>query len=131
MDILTLLKSNVESKNTLEDLVSAFEDMCKVPLENIDDDDDGILFETGIYNFTGEPQFYFSLVRQFPNDDDEYYQIHLDVLYDTATLNKKYNQTKWSFGGEIDIFNYVRNSEEFLTLKDTEIKQVNVYMDET
>lgn len=131
MDILSLLKSNIANKNNLEDLVSAFEDMCKVPLEDVLEEDDAVLFETGTYDFTGEPLFYFSLVRQFPNDDEEYYQIHLDVLYTPTDLNKKYNQTKWSFGGEIDIFDYVRKSEEFINLKDIEIKQINVFMDET
>ena len=55
MNMLNLLKKSVANKNRLEDLVSAFEDMCKVPLENVDIDDDGILFETGTFDFTGEP----------------------------------------------------------------------------
>ena len=39
-----------------------------------DNDNDMILFETGTFSFTGENLFYFSLVRQFPNDEDEYYR---------------------------------------------------------
>ena len=131
MNMLNLLKKSVANKNRLEDLVSAFEDMCKVPLENVDIDDDGILFETGTFDFTGEPLFYFSLVRQFPNEDEEYYQIHLDILYTPTELTENYNQSEWCFGGEMDIFDYVRNSQEFLNLKDKEIKQINVFIDET
>ncbi len=131
MNIFDLLKNNVANKNNLEDLVTAFEDMCKVSLENVDKDDDGILFETGTFDFSGEPLFYFSLVRQFPNEDDEYYQIHLDVLYTPSNLTKNYNQSEWCFGGETDIFDYIRNSEEYLSLKDVEIKKINMFMDET
>ena len=131
MNMLSLLKKNVANKNNLEDLVSGFEDMCKVSIENIDIDDDGILFETGTFSFTGEPLFYFSLVRQFPNEDDEYYQIHLDILYTPSDLTKNYSQSEWCFGGESDIFGYIRNSEEYVSLKDVEIKRVNVFMDET
>ena len=50
--------------------------MCNIPTE-----EDIILFETETYSFTGKPMFYFSLVRQFPDDEEEYYQIHVDVLY--------------------------------------------------
>lgn len=131
MNVLNLLKNNVANKSKLEDLVSAFEDMCKVPLENVDIDDDGILFETGTFDFTGEPLFYFSLVRQFPNEDEEFYQIHLDILYAPTELTENYNQSEWCFGGESDIFGYIRNSEEYLSLKDVEIKKINVSMDET
>ncbi len=131
MNMLNVLKKNIASKNNLEDLVSAFEDMCKIPLKNIDIDDDGILFETGTFSFTGEPLFYFSLVRQFPNEDEEYYQIHLDILYAPSELTKDYSQSEWCFGGESDIFGYIRNSEEYLSLKNVEIKKINVFMDET
>ena len=131
MNMLNVLKKNIVGKNKLEDLVSAFEDVCKIPLENVDVDDDGVLFETGTFGFTGEPMFYFSLVRQFPNEEEEYYQIHLDILYAPSELTKDFNQSEWCFGGESDIFGYIRNSEEYLTLKNVEIKKINVFMDET
>ena len=44
---------------------------------------------------------------------------------------ENYNQSEWCFGGEMDIFDYIRNSQEFLNLKDKEIKQINVFIDET
>ena len=43
-----------------------FEEMCNMPLK-----EDMILFETGTYSFTGKPMFNFSLVRQFPNDEED------------------------------------------------------------
>ena len=70
----------------LPDIVKAFEEMCEEQIDN-----DMILFETGTFSFTGEPLFYFSLVRQFPNDDDEYYQIHVDVLFKPNITNHEFS----------------------------------------
>lgn len=60
-NLVKYLKNRITDKMTLEDIVSTFEQMCRMPIEN-----DMILFETGTFSFTGEPLFYFSLVRQFP-----------------------------------------------------------------
>ena len=65
--------------------------MCNMPLK-----EDMILFETGTYSFTGKPMFNFSLVRQFPNDEEEYYQIHVDVLYIPTEENKDFQRTIWN-----------------------------------
>ena len=71
MDLVAYLKNAITDKMPLENIVDVFEQMCQVPIE-----EDMILFETGTYSFTGEPFFYFSLVRQFPNNiDDEFYQL--------------------------------------------------------
>ena len=64
-----------------------------------------ILFETGTYSFTGKPMFNFSLVRQFPNDEEEYYQIHVDVLYIPTEENKDFQRTIWNEDIEEDILN--------------------------
>lgn len=74
--LLGYLKNSISDNSSLEHIVSVFEEMCNMPLK-----EDMILFETGTYSFTGKPMFNFSLVRQFPNDEEEYYQIHVDVLY--------------------------------------------------
>ena len=74
--LIKYLQTRITDKSSIEDIVNVFEEMCKKSIE-----EDMILFETGTYSFTGEPMFYFSLVRQFPNCEEEYYQIHVDVLY--------------------------------------------------
>ena len=74
--LLGYLQNSISDNSSLEHIVSVFEEMCNMPLK-----EDMILFETGTYSFTGKPMFNFSLVRQFPNDEEEYYQIHVDVLY--------------------------------------------------
>ena len=46
--------------------MNGIEEMCSIPIK-----EDMILFETGTYSFSGEPMFNISLVRQFPNDEEE------------------------------------------------------------
>lgn len=75
-NLLKYMKNRISDKSGLEDIVNVFEEMCNILIEEYI-----ILFGTGTYSFTGKPMFYFSLVRQFPDDEEEYYQIHVDVLY--------------------------------------------------
>lgn len=86
--LLGYLKNSISDNSSLEHIVSVFEEMCNMPLK-----EDMILFETGTYSFTGKPMFNFSLVRQFPNDEEEYYQIHVDVLYIPTEENKDFQRT--------------------------------------
>ena len=85
--LLGYLQNSISDNSSLEHIVSVFEEMCNMPLK-----EDMILFETGTYSFTGKPMFNFSLVRQFPNDEEEYYQIHVDVLYIPTEENKDFNE---------------------------------------
>ena len=89
--LLKYLQNRISDNSSLEDIVSVFEEMCSIPIK-----EDMILFETGTYTFTGEPMFNFSLVRQFPNDEEEYYQIHVDVLYMPTEENKDFERTIWN-----------------------------------
>ena len=89
--LLGYLQNSISDNSSLEHIVSMFEEMCNMPLK-----EDMILFETGTYSFTGKPMFNFSLVRQFPNDEEEYYQIHVDVLYIPTEENKDFQRTIWN-----------------------------------
>ena len=58
-------------------MVNVFEEMCGTLF-----DEEMILFETGTFTrLSNEPLFQISLVRQVPNDDEEFYQVHLDIFY--------------------------------------------------
>lgn len=110
----------------LKDIVDIFEKACQ-PMN----EDDMILFETGTYSFTGEELFYFSLVKQVPAEDDEYYQLHIDILYKPNAENRKFNTTVWDEDLEENIFDYIRNSEVFnYAQKDNYIK-TDIYVGET
>ncbi len=110
----------------LEDIVDVFEKMCQTPIQ-----DDTILFETGTYSFTGDPFFYFSLVRQFPNEEGEYHQIHVDILYKPSHENKSFFNTVWKEELDENIFDYIRKSKVFAYAKRDKIIKVEIYMDET
>lgn len=128
-DLVEYLKNKITSETSLRDIVDAFEAMCQISL-----DEDWLLFETGTYTFTGEPQFYFSLVRQFPHEDeenDEYYQLHVNVLFPPTHDNKKYNEATWNMDIEGSIFEYVRESEVFNDVKNDKYTSIEIYLDET
>ena len=124
--LLIYLQSRISDKSSLENIVDVFEEMCNIPIK-----EDMILFETGTYSFTGEPMFNFSLVRQFPNDEEEYYQIHVDVLYMSTEENKDFERTIWNEDIEENIFNYIKKTPEFSFCRDKEFSKVEIYLDET
>lgn len=127
MDLVAYLKNAITDKMPLENIVDVFEQMCQVPIE-----EDMILFETGTYSFTGEPFFYFSLVRQFPNNiDDEFYQIHVDVLYVPTDENEAFQSSVWDGDVEGNIFDYIRKSPDFAYAKNEEYVRVDIFLTET
>lgn len=126
MNYLVLLKSSIDDTMSLPEIIAAFEKMCKIPIVN-----DMILYETGTFSFTGEPLFYFSLVRQYPNNDDEYYQIHVDILFQPDDKNCDLSCTVWNDSIAGDIFDYIRTSKEFEYARSMPYKKIDIYIDET
>lgn len=124
--LMKYLQNRISDKSSLEDIVDVFEEMCNIPVK-----EDMILFETGTYSFTGEPMFHFSLVRQFPNDEEEYYQIHVDVLYVSTAENKNFEQNIWNEDIEENIFSYIKKTSEFSFCKNKKFSKVEIYLDET
>lgn len=125
---IRFLKDKITDKMPLENIVDVFEQMCSMPLEN-----DVILFETGTFStFSPEPLFQISLVRQYPNEeDDEYFQICVNILYKPTSENKKYHKAIWSQELDENIFDYIRESEVFAYAKNKEYLKVEIYLNET
>ena len=126
IDFIKQLKEVINEDASVQDIVDRFEEMCREPMDN-----DMILFESGTFSFTGEELFCFSLVRQFPNEEEEYYQIHVDVLFETNDENKTLSESVWNEDIEENIFEYVRKSESFSYAVSDTYKRVDIYMDET
>lgn len=119
---LEFLKDRITDKMPLEDMVEIFEDLCSVPIE-----DEMILFETGAYSaISNKPLFQLSLVRQAPNEDEEFYQVHLDIFYEASQDNQIFSEDI-----EENIFDYIRASDVFAYAKKQEYLAVNIYLDET
>ena len=126
IDFIKQLKEVINEDASVQDIVDRFEEMCREPIDN-----DMILFESGTFSFTGEELFCFSLVRQFPNEEEEYYQIHVDVLFETNDENKTLSESVWNEDIEEIIFEYVRKSESFSYAISDTYKRVDIYMDKT
>ncbi|MGN0527931.1 MAG: hypothetical protein ACI4IE_02270 [Eubacterium sp.] len=126
--VLDYIKCAVNSDSSLEEIVSVFENACKMKIN-----DDCALFETGTFSFTGEELFYFSLVKQFENEDDEdgeYVQIHIDVMFEPTKENAKFSSSIW-FDEPNDILTQITKSKAFQYLKDKKISKLEIYADET
>lgn len=124
---LEFLRERITDKMPLEDMVAVFEDLCSVPIE-----DEMILFETGTFtSLSDTPLFQFSLVRQVPNEDEEFYQVHLDVFYEANQDNQIFSESTWDEDLEENIFDYIRASEVFAYAKEQEYQAVKIYLEET
>lgn len=125
------LKAAITKDMTLDEMLDAFREVCQIPVEVEDEEDDILLFETGVYSFTGEDLFYFSVTRQFPDGSDEYYQLHLDVMYQVTPENKKLSSCSWSDEIEGDFFNYIRSTKDYNAIQEKAILKIDVHMDQT
>ena len=124
---LEFLRERITDKMPLEDMVAIFEDLCREPI-----DDEMILFETGTFtSISDNPLFQLSLVRQSPNEDEEFYQVHLDIFYEASQDNQIFSEATWDEDIEENIFDYIRASDVFAYAKKQEYLAVNIYLDET
>ena len=124
---LEFLREKITDKIPLEDMVAIFEDLCRDPI-----DDEMILFESGTFtSISDNPLFQLSLVRQAPNEDEEFYQVHLDIFYEASQDNQIFSESTWDEDLEENIFDYIRNSEVFAYAKEQEYIAVKMYLEET
>lgn len=75
-------------------------------------------------------RFQISLARQVSNDDEEFYQVHLDIFYKSTSENAEFSESIWDEDLDENIFDYIRNSEVFAYAKDKECLKVKIYLDE-
>ena len=120
------LKDRITDKMPLEEMVGMFEQMCSSPVE-----EEIILFETGTFPFPGGPMFQISLVSQFPNGEEEFFQLHLNILYEPDRESERFREAVWDEDIGENIFDYIRGSEAFAYAKKREYVKVEIYLDET
>ena len=124
---LEFLREKITDKMPLEDIVAIFEDLCRDPI-----DDEMILFESGTFtSISDNPLFQLSLVRQAPNEDEEFYQVHLDIFYEASQDNQIFSESTWDEDLEENIFDYIRASEVFAYAREQEYQAVKIYLEET
>lgn len=121
MDILTFLNENITTKTPLSEILDVFCKMCEVELP-----ESQLLFETGVFSFTCDEQYYFSLVRQYEAENDGYNQIHIDVIYPPTNRISDLSRTDWI--ENVDEFKKtVLLSNEYSILKDEPIYKIDIY----
>ncbi len=131
-NLIKFLKEKITNKTHLEEIINAFEQMCNIPLKNIYAKENMILFETGTFtNLEGESFFTISLVRQFPDEDEEFYQIHVEISYKPDNENKIFSGSIWDEELNESIFEHIRNSKVFDYAKNKEYCEVKIWCDET
>ena len=124
---LEFLRERITDKMPLEEMVAIFEELCREPIEN-----EMVLFETGTFTaISDKPMFQLSLVRQVPNEDEEFNQIHLDIFYEASRENQIFSESTWDEDLEENIFDYIRTSEVFAYAKEQEYQAVKIYLEET
>ena len=66
-----------------------------------------------------------------PIEDEEFYQVHLDVFYEACQENQMFHESTWDEDLEENIFDYIRDSEVFKHAKEQEYQTVKIYLEET
>ncbi|MFK4086132.1 hypothetical protein ACI2LF_18620 [Kribbella sp. NPDC020789] len=99
-------------------------------------DSDGLLYQYGIHDFSGEARFHFDLTRQFglPHSDD-YLQFHCDLQYlPTPAVEVLGSHAEWWFPGDgrrLPEWVYaVKRRPEWPVLESVFPTAVEVYCDE-
>lgn len=119
------LREILNDSSTIEECVSAFEKECKEPF-----DEEMLLFECGTYSWN-KGKFSFALTRQFPDGQDEFFHVTMELLFDPDDTNKKLFDSAWDDHIKGDFFDYVRRSKSYHYAQENKAIKVRIYMSQT
>lgn len=127
------LREKIPDTATLPEILTYFEEMCRIPVENVEIDDDLLLYETGVFGFSGSDEIHFSLTRQFPDGEGEYVQVRVDARYPDREGSIQLQDTMWSdwLDDKEKFFDYIRRSVAYAALADTPSMAVDITCDQT
>lgn len=123
-----------EDAEDIKKVWRTFKDFCKEPVEG--EEDKEILFQCGVYDFTGEELFHFDFVRQFTvYDEDEYpemEQLHCEFLFKPTVELRKLEVSEWSmdFGELDDFFNHLEKLQAFNIPLNLKPIKVEIYQEQ-
>ena len=122
------LEKKIKQDMSLDQAIQAFFDVVAEAKPN---DEEMLLYEVGSYAVSDKETCVFSLVRQTPSPDDEFYQLILELHYDICNEVRSLSECEWHEKGDDDLQDYVKKSEAYNVLKDKTIKKIRVWVDET
>lgn len=131
MDLLQELRSRLPENATLEQALTAFYEMGRIPNEY--DDDEAYLFEaveSGIFS----SYFTVSLTRQYqtPESGDEYLQLTMEICYEPNDEINELGDLVWADTAE-ELMDELKGSPlySYLTENDMPIVKINVDLNGT
>jgi hypothetical protein len=123
-----------EDANDIKKVWESFKDFCIEPVEG--EEDKEILFQCGVYDFTGEELFHFDFVRQFTvYEEDEYSHmelLHREFLFKITNDLRRLEIAEWSMDyDEIDDFlNHIETLQEFNIPLNIKPIRIEIYQEE-
>ncbi|RXK18068.1 hypothetical protein [Macrococcus sp. DPC7161] len=127
---LEYLNEHIVKEQKFDEILNVFEKMCQDKISGLDKYEDMILFEAGVYNFTGQDLFHVSLTRQVPNED-EFFQLSVTLLFEVDIENEQYQITIWDCDLDNNIFEYIKSTDVFKYANNTRYKNIEIVLDET
>lgn len=126
------LKNRIgEITNDVQKIWEEFKSFAKEAV--VGEEEKAILFQCGVYDFTGEKLFYYDFVRQFTDGNGDIQQLHCEFVFEPIKELKKLEASEWYFDtdGEIeDFFNEIEKLDEFkIPLNHTPLR-FNLYQEE-
>ncbi len=127
---------NLISEDTVDmnDMWETFKVFCREPVEG--EEEKEILFQCGIYDYTGEDLFYFDFVRQFSiyKEDNHPHieQLHCECVFEPTADLKKLEVSEWSMDyNEIEgFFAHIENLQEFKIPLNSKPIKLKIYQEE-
>ncbi|SCW65810.1 hypothetical protein SAMN02910456_02427 [Ruminococcaceae bacterium YRB3002] len=129
-DLCDRLTREVDESMDLEEIVEKFFDVVRGAVENPEEE---LTYTAGTNPFTipgCKPECLFCLMRWTPAEDDEYYQLQLNVEFDAGDEKIPFDNLTYD-AGDGDLRDAVLASGSFKALKDKKILSVNIEVVET
>jgi hypothetical protein len=130
------LKNKIGYITEIDKVWSTFKSFGRVPVQG--EEEVALLFQCGVYDFTGEELFYLDFVRQFTvyegDEESGMEQLHCEFVFTPTDELRKLEASEWYFDSDGDVddfYTMVENLEEFTTpLRHTPLK-LNIYKEKS
>lgn len=123
------LKKKIKKTMSLEEITRTFFDVIATAEPN---PEEMIEYSAGTFPFTYpgmDTMCTFTIMRQTPDGEDEYYQLVMDVYFDTD--EKIPFDSKWHDEDDDDLLEFILNSDSFNAFKDKRITKIDIRVDQT